>query len=248
MILLVDVGNSRIKFVQQHGSNLTGYGVDVYNKSSLTQSLDRLWSRLPVPDQIWIANVGGDEVKRQLVRWTEQNWHKKPDFAVVEKELLGVTNAYTETNKLGIDRWLSLIAARHKYGEPSCIVSCGTAITIDGLDANGLHLGGLIMPGIRMMQESLYNSIPAIPYIENIKATAGLANSTEQAVMNGCMMAVVSLIEHAMRALQYMNGKEFNCLITGGDSESIMNLLETKSIYEPYLVFEGLALVAGNKP
>ena len=245
MNLLVDIGNSRIKFIQQDNHGLSGYRVDVYDKSRIAQSLDNLWGELPVPDQIWIANVAGSEAADQIGRWVERHWHKKPAFAVVEKQLFGVTNAYKDINKLGIDRWLALIATWHKYQSPACIVSCGTAVTIDGLDHQGTHLGGLIMPGITMMLQSLHIKTSAIPYIEDTQATMNLAGNTNQAVVNGCTLAVVSMIEHVLQDLQREHDGKLKCLITGGDSENIMNLLTEKFIHEPCLVLEGLALIAG---
>ena len=248
MNLLVDIGNSRIKFIQQDNNGLSGYQAFTYDKSDIAGSIGQVWEKLPEPEQVWVANVAGDEVAEQLVRWVDLNWHKKPFFAVVEKQVSGVTNAYTEINRLGIDRWLAVIAAWHKYGSPACIVSCGTAVTIDGLDDQGRHLGGLIMPGISMMQKSLHKTTSAIPYIKDIQSSAGLASNTEQAVVTGCTMAVVSLIEHVLRDMQRLHGGKLKCLITGGDSERVMNFLIDEFIHEPYLVLDGLALVASNQP
>jgi type III pantothenate kinase len=247
MNLLVDIGNSRIKCIQQNEDGLSGYRVDVYDKSRIAQSLDNLWGELPAPEQIWIANVAGSEAADQIVQWVVQHWHKKPTFAVVEKQLLGVTNAYSEINRLGIDRWLALVATWHKYKSPACIVSCGTAVTIDGMDHQGTHLGGLIMPGISMMQQSLHIHTSAIPYIKDKQAAMNLAGTTEQAVVTGCTLAVISLIEHVLQDLRHVHDEKLKCVITGGDSEGIMNLLTEKFIHKPYLVLEGLALVASSK-
>lgn len=248
MNLLVDIGNSRIKFIQQDNGSLSDYRVDVYDKSRIERSLDTLWGELPAPEQIWIANVAGIEAAEQTRQWVAQRWHKEPIFAAVEKQLLGVTNAYQDINKLGIDRWLSLIATWHKYKSPACIVSCGTAVTIDGLDHQGIHLGGLIMPGITMMQQSLHINTSAIPPVDDTQATTNLAGNTEQAVVTGCALAVVTLIEHVLQDLRRAHNGKLKCLITGGDSESVMNLLTEKFIHEPYLVLEGLALIAGSHP
>ena len=246
MILLVDIGNSRIKYMQQDNNGLSDYRGDIYEKSDLAGSLDCLWGQLPVPEQVWIANVAGSEIADQITGWVENNWHTRPEFAAVTKSALGVINAYTEVSRLGIDRWLAIIAAWNKYASPACVVSCGTAVTIDGLNNHGQHLGGLIMPGIAMMQRSLSKTTAAIPYIKDMKVTSGLACNTEQAVVTGCTISVVSLIEHVMQDIQRECAGEIKCLITGGDSEKIMPLLTGNIAYEPYLVLEGLALLAGN--
>jgi type III pantothenate kinase len=246
MNLLADIGNSRIKFMLQDTYGLSGYQACIYDKSDITRSLDPVWGEMPVPEQIWVANVAGPGIADQLARWVELHWHKRPCFAVVEKQRSGVTNAYTETDMLGIDRWLALIAAWHKYNSPACIVSCGTAVTIDGLDHQGRHLGGLILPSIRLMQQSLYVNTSAIPDIKNTRMTTSLADNTEQAVITGCTLAVVSLINHVLQDLRRAHDGNLKCLITGGDSENIMNLLSEKFTHEPCLVLEGLALIAGS--
>jgi type III pantothenate kinase len=246
MKLLVDIGNNRIKYMQQDIHGLSDYYGDFYEKTDLAGALDRLWYKLPIPDQIWVSNVAGCEVADQLVRWVDKKWHIKPEFAVVTKSALGVINAYTEVTRLGIDRWLAIISAWNKYRVAACIVDCGTAVTIDGLNHDGRHLGGLIIPGVAMMQQSLSESTAAIPYIRNLKTTTGLACNTEQAVVTGCTIAIVALIEHVLQDMESKYGGELKCVITGGDSETFMPLLAEKFVYEPHLVLEGLALLAGN--
>jgi pantothenate kinase type III len=72
-----------------------------------------------------------------------------------QKYALGVRNAYPKHNKLGVDRWLAMLAAYHYYNAPVCIVSCGSALTLDIVDSQGQHLGGMIMPGLNLMQQAL---------------------------------------------------------------------------------------------
>jgi type III pantothenate kinase len=246
MNLLVDIGNSRIKYMQQDNHVLSNYQAANYEKSALAVCLDHLWDKLPIPDQIRVANVAGTEVADHLVRWVDKRWHIRPVFAEVTKTALGVTNAYTEVTRLGIDRWLAIIAAWNKYGLATCIVDCGTAVTIDGLNHQGQHLGGLIMPGVATMQQSLCKITSAIPYIKEMETSKGLASNTEQAVVTGCTKAVVALIEQVLQDMQRACEGELKCVITGGDSKAIMRLLAGKFVYEPSLVLEGLALLAGN--
>ena len=66
-----------------------------------------------------------------------------------------MTSGYRDPERLGVDRWLALIAARERSKQPTVIVDAGSACTIDLLDSEGRHLGGYILPGLTAMGEAL---------------------------------------------------------------------------------------------
>ena len=245
MNLLVDIGNSRIKWAEQNNDQLSAGQGDYYHKSDIAGSLDRLWGGSGKPEQIWIANVAGEIVENELVQWTARHWNTKPHFARVTPSALGVMNGYADVTRLGIDRWLALIAVWSEYHLAACIVDCGTAVTIDGLNSQGRHLGGLILPGIALMQQSL-RIAPAIPAIKNTVVTGGLADNTGDAVAAGSTLAVVALIDRVVRDMQRESSEKLICVITGGDAPRVVDFLAADFIFKPLLVLEGLALLAGD--
>ena len=241
MNLLVDIGNSRIKWAIKKNIEKLSANVGAYDKSDPEKYLNKNWIDIPLINKILVANVAGDEVADKIRAWAEKRWHKKIQFVRVRKKAFGVVNAYTDISQLGVDRWLAIIAAWNKYRQSVCVVDCGTAITVDGVSSGGMHSGGIIMPGIAMMQNSLVQDTAGINTIGlSLLEKIGFADNTEQAINNGCYMAVVAMIKHI---LHNMDGI---VIITGGDGQSIANFLPCECLYEPDLVLNGMELMAGD--
>ena len=247
MNLLVDIGNSRIKWCSRNARGPGRLRAAVYTKENVSACLDAEWHKLKKPGQIWVANVTGKAVARQLARWTMAHWSIKPRFATVSGVSGNVKNAYTDPGRLGVDRWLALLATWRKYGTAACIVDCGTAVTIDGLDDTGKHLGGLILPGVAMMQQALYQNTCGISAPARGRVLPGLAHNTSQGIVTGCSMAVVALIDRSVNLLRKNVTGRLSCVITGGAAKEIMPLLAVKFIHEPLLVLEGLAVMFEDK-
>jgi len=245
--LLVDIGNSRIKWSSRNARGAGRLHAVVYTKENVSACLDTEWHKLKRPEQVWVANVAGKTVADQLTRWTTAHWGIKPRFATVSAVSGLVRNAYAEPGRLGVDRWLALIAAWRKYGTAACIVDCGTAVTIDGLDGTGRHLGGLILPGISMMRQALYQNAGGISTTGKRRVVQGLAKNTSQGVSTGCTLAIVALIDRSVNNLRKDMTGRLTCVITGGGAKEIMPLLAARFIHAPLLVLEGLAVMFAGK-
>lgn len=219
----------------------------VYSHHDIRQCLDHSWRSLPRPTAVHVSCVANDLVNT-VTEWTQANWQTSPDYARVEKAAQGVTNSYPEYTRLGVDRWLSLIAAHQDSQRPACVIDCGTAITIDGLQADGQHIGGIILPGLGLMQESLYATAASLGESRgrlSSESQAGLAQSTEEGIISGCRLAAAGAIEMIRRKLQEKYADAVDYVITGGDAEIIMADLPCNPRHEPHLVLQGLAIIAG---
>lgn len=247
MNLLVDIGNSRIKWAHRNARGFGRLHAVRYAKDNVSACLNAEWHKLKKPEQILVANVAGKEVANQLTRWTMARWDIKPRFATVSAVSGQVRNAYAEPGRLGVDRWLALLAAWRKYGTAACIVDCGTAATIDGLDGTGRHLGGLILPGVPMMRQALYQNAFGISAPGTGRVTRGLAKNTSQAVITGCTLAIVALIDRIVHTLRKERTGRFTSIITGGAAKEIKPLLASRFIHDPLLVLEGLAVMFERK-
>lgn len=248
MILLVDIGNSRIKWGYWHDRRLQDSAGMIYTRTELAQELDLYWQSLPRPKQVHVSCVADRPVVDALTAWTETHWQVQPQFAKVRKSAHGVINSYTDHTRLGIDRWLALIAVHNDVHNTACVIDCGTAITMDGLHADGRHMGGIILPGLELMRESLYTKSSALARPENPVSTdkrAALAQSTEQAVDSGCRLAAAGAIERVKRSMEEKCTAAVDYIITGGDAEIIMPELSFRPRHEPHLVLQGLAVEAG---
>ncbi|MCK5122197.1 MAG: type III pantothenate kinase [Methylococcales bacterium] len=240
MKLLLDIGNTRIKWCVEKNGEIGARGNVSYKLMDFSQEIQQYWSKLDAPQLLAISSVSAKEIRQQLVTIAKQNW---PDINVFiaksSVQACSVTSAYQDAEKLGVDRWLGLIALRHYYPEINCIVDCGTAITLDCLDETGQHLGGLISPGVQLMKKSLYQGTEDLGFI-NKPYSLGLADSTDSAVYTGTIYAAAGLIEKAVRDLCQSK----TLVLTGGDAELIANTLKLEVIVEPDFVFKGLSLLA----
>jgi type III pantothenate kinase len=153
MKLLVDIGNSRVKWAFGTADHFVAHGDALLGDSSgLRPLLESPW----VPDAIRIANVAGPEAGARLAASLEERFGITPVFASSIATGAGVRNGYTVAAQLGVDRWLAMCAAFANSRVPLCVADAGTATTIDIVAGNGDHQGGLILPGIELMQSALF--------------------------------------------------------------------------------------------
>ena len=174
-------------------------------------------------------------------------WSQTPVFAAVERQRLGVTNAYTDFTQLGVDRWLALLAAWTTHRRPTCIVDCGTAVTIDGLDGQGRHLGGLIVPGFDLMQRLLIERTQGISVSGAGTPAADFGRSTGECVRNGAAVALAALIDRAAAWMSERHGDDLCHIITGGAAGQVLPLLQQRFELDADLVFRGLAVLAEDR-
>jgi len=164
---------------------------------------------------------------------------------VAKSNAYGVRCAYENPAQLGADRWAALVAARHYGTGASCIIDCGTAMTVDVLTADGNHAGGIIIPGLGMMRDALYAGTDGVqePAAES-PASGLLACDTAGAVEGGSLYAVVAFIDRVCADMEKELDEPMTCLLTGGDAPDILPLLNAEVEHEPTLVLQGLARVA----
>lgn len=248
MILLVDAGNTRIKWAGLEGAVLqSGAAVLRRDGAEDVDSLATLWAALPVPQRLLIASVAGPEFGARIGAWTKKFWGLAPEFVTAQAEAFGVTNAYTEPQRLGVDRWLALIAARRLAAGPVCVVDCGTALTVDVLAEDGAHLGGLIIPGLGLMRRALLEKTAGIEAAIgelSREEVSLLAKDTRSGVMGGTLYATIAVIDRIVQDVTEAIGSELTCVLTGGDAEAVRPLLPAGFRHEPELVLKGLAIVA----
>ena len=251
MILLLDVGNSRVKWGTLEDGALTHRGVTAHDKDNLRSLVGNDLGENPAPDRIIVANVAGKKFSDAFDQSTEAAWGIKAEYVVPARSAFGVINAYHEPERLGVDRWAAMIAARHAYKGALCVVDCGTALTLDVLAANGQHLGGLIIPGLAMMQSSLLEQTTGISInMESLPGdtSAVLPADTHDAVHTGALYASIATIDRVTEDMMDALGTEMTGVISGGAVPQLLPLLKKNFIHEPDLVLKGLAVIAGTAP
>jgi type III pantothenate kinase len=248
MKLLIDAGNTRIKwaFVNAAGDWLRSGVLPVGQASELpslfADSPELL--QMSALQQIWVSNVAGEEVARHI-RNIAAGQPTRPRFVVAQETQCGVRNGYANAAKLGSDRWAALIAAWHLVHGKCLVVNCGTATTIDTLSGLGEFLGGLILPGVELMQRSLTDATDQLKsiYVEpEMGKYAQFPQNTVDAMFSGAIQAGCGAIQrqHAL-----LGNAGAPVVLSGGAAEVLRGHLRNLPLrVVDNLVLQGLLLIS----
>lgn len=238
MNFLLDLGNSCLKWVCVENEQFSTMQ-SLPNSQITCSALILLWFELR-PKKIAISCVGNAELLEIITTTIEQLWGDiSPYFAKSLPQACNVVNSYKHPEKLGVDRFLALIAVRQKTNSPVCVVDCGTAITVDILNEQGEHQGGLICTGLSLMKKALAANTADLPLVE-IGNNDNFSNDTQAAIFNGTLFAACGLIEKVMTQLP----KNTQLFLTGGDALQIGSQLANPFSLEQDLVLKGLHILA----
>lgn len=239
-MLLLDVGNSRCKWALVQNGVWMHQGV-VGNTEWL--ALQHAFAALPQPSRILASNVAGEAMAQRL-RAVCAVWTCSPVFVAASAAQCGVRNDYQQPERLGSDRWAALIAAWHHVQGASLVVNCGTATTIDALSTQGEFLGGLIVPGVSLMQHSLATNAA------QLRAEQGtlqdFPRNTADAIHSGMLRATLGAIRHQFDLLQARCG-DVRCLLGGGAAGVVLPHLDLPLERMDNLVLKGLQIIGESK-
>jgi type III pantothenate kinase len=252
MQILVDIGNTRIKWAEVEDGRLANVGNAVH-RDSRERALASFAAALPKRvTRAIVANVAGDAIGRDLSELMHIHSRITPEFVAVRAEQFGVRCAYDDPSRLGVDRWIAVLAAHHLAPGAACVIDAGTAVTFDAVDARGQHLGGLILPGPRLLASALDRNTNAIGVTQAPGARPSgldlLGKSTNAAVGNGAMLALTGALERAIAAVQGSLEERPKVYLTGGDADALHGWLESDVDLRRDLVLEGLALFSDAPP
>lgn len=245
MTLLVDVGNSRVKWCLLREGVLSPQRAEEHAQ---WQAAD--WRRLldvPGLRRVVAASVAGGEPIESL-RAAALAAGCAFERVTTAASAAGVRNAYPDPRLLGVDRWLAAIAAYRMTGAASVVLDVGTAATIDAVDGDGQHLGGFIVPGPQLMVSSLLrgtSDLAAHSAASGRDARALFANNTRDAIERGAAVALAALAERSLDELARARGAAPVLFVTGGAAPWVVPYLRTEFRLVPDLVLRGIAAIAG---
>jgi type III pantothenate kinase len=244
--LLVDIGNSRIKWAVLEGERLGKAQAAEYSGWRAQDFARRvIGSRWDV-ERILVSNVAADEVGDALAAGARLAGAPKPERVTTQRRACGVTIGYVDPWRLGVDRLLAMIAAHHRFtGQPVCAVAVGTAMTLDLVGADGRHRGGAIIPGPTLMVSSLLDGTNGI----RRRAQGGaegrgpalFGRSTRAAVEQGARYAAAAAVDRAVSEARALVERTPKLVMTGGGAPALRPLIRSASLLVPDLVLEGLA-------
>ena len=262
MKLLIDAGNTRIKWALVNGmtrrAQASGFASNVseadredwacrgelptWQAGRLSHDISaQLAQRDPNAHlhdikEIWVSNVAGETVA-QLIQGFGAGISTQPHFVEARKEQCGVRNGYSSVSQLGSDRWTALISAWHMVKGQCLVVNSGTATTIDTLSGQGEFVGGLILPGVELMQHSLVEAT------DQLKSAQGefvpFPLNSADALYSGAIQASCGAIE---RQYALLNNDSAPMVLSGGAAAILQPHFNQKLFKLPPRVVDNLVL------
>jgi type III pantothenate kinase len=240
MKLLLDIGNTRVKWALWNGTELQSGGASAH-----ADFADDAWRDLPAVDSIWVASVAATSLNERVDDAARGRFGIAARFVRSRAQACGVRNAYGQPERLGVDRFLALVAAHAQAREPTIVVSCGTALPLDALAADGTHLGGLIAASPDLALAALrggtanLGAAPAGRIVE-------IADNTADAMQSGAWLAAVALIDHFVEQTAKRMAVAPALVLTGGGAPRIGELIALPHRIDPEMVLRGLAVFADS--
>jgi type III pantothenate kinase len=233
-ILLVDAGNTRVKWaLAQEGApagEWIAHGAVVHAE---LDSLQPAWSGHAVKRAI-VSNVAGAGMRERLACLLTQVLKAQPEWFSAQPELAGLRNRYRNPGQLGADRFAAALGARTLVpGKALVVATCGTATTVDAVSGEGEFLGGMILPGLGLMLDSLARGTAQLPAASADAAPPPVfADNTLDAIRSGCVSAQAGAIARAVASLP----AEL-CIVSGGAAGHIAPALSV-----PYRMLDNIVL------
>jgi len=235
MILEIDAGNTFIKWRYREGARSVASGRWLTHEFAPANLRDCA----EVPQQVLAGSVAGAAFEQALSDAVASVWGVPVRFARTVEMAAGVRNSYADPARMGVDRWLVMLAAWQRCGQACCIVDCGSAITVDLLGAEGEHRGGYILPGLRLMRQVLTGSTAGILVDRDIEAfSVEPGRDTSSAVVHGTNLMFSSLAKMLPHWLEQQQAGA-PLFVTGGDGALFCELMGMGELV-PDLVMDGL--------
>ena len=250
--LAVDVGNTRLKWALYPSAAVDAQ--PIASGAEFLENIDKLadgeWANLPAPERMLGCCVAGDAVKRRVEEQMEELWIVPAHWVVASAAEAGVINGYDHPTRLGADRWVAMIGARHRMlaqgpERPMVVVMVGTAVTVEAVDAYGRFLGGFILPGHGIMLRALESGTAGlhVPTGE----VREFPTNTSDALTSGGTFAISGAIERMVQHVRHRCGSEPVCYMTGGAGWKMSPHMSVQFELLDSLIFDGLLVIAQSR-
>lgn len=255
MILLLDAGNTRLKWAVVDGENravaservIVDQGsIDYHdgraNDDRLRSALHEIAAKF-VFFEVWVSSVAGEQREAALAQLCTVLFGLPPTYVHVTAEACGITNHYHSIENLGVDRWVAAMGLYASLGVNRVIVDAGTAVTVDLVSSENVFMGGAILPGSRLMHDSLVGQTAGIKSDRQNVLTA-IGRDTNECVNVGAKYGLAGAIDRVIGEFvaTINNNRPWQIVMCGGDGLWLKNLVKTTLpiSYEPNLIFDGL--------
>jgi len=256
--LAIDIGNTRLKWALydrgEPGAALLAHGAEFLDH--IERLSEGPWADLPAaPTAMLGCVVAGDGMRRRAEEQMHEAFDFAPRWVVSGTAEAGMVNGYDHPGRLGTDRWVAMIGARHRMlaaqaasggpARPMVVVMVGTAVTVEAIDAGGKFLGGLILPGHGIMLRALESGTAGlhVPTGE----VREFPTNTSDALTSGGTYAIAGAVERMVQHLRQHCGAEPACYMTGGAGWKMAPSMEVQFELVESLIMDGLLVIAQQR-
>ena len=223
------------------------------NGAEFLENIDKLaeddWSDMPPPSGILGSIVAGDAVKRRVAEQME-HWEVLPRWVVSSPREAGLVNGYDHPARLGADRWVAMIGARHRLlargsNKPCVVVMVGTAVTVEAIDSSGRFLGGIILPGHGIMLRALESGTAGLHVPTG--DVRDFPTNTSDALTSGGTFAIAGAVQRMIDNVRRHCGEVPECIMTGGAGWKMAPSMSVRFELVESLIFDGLLEIASHR-
>ena len=246
--ILIDAGNSCLKLSIIDLLTDSELFFSIFDYHNLYENLSSQLVEFSIQNVV-ISNVNSPMIFHIVSDVSFNLWGITTHIVITEQNKYGITTLYSNPRLLGSDRWLALIAARTRSEKALCVIDCGSAVTIDVLNEENVHLGGFITPGLSLLRKTLGQNTSKLPLMidddfSSNDSSAYYATNTHDAISAGTLYQLSAYLEHIIAEIKIDVCDNIECIITGGDAIIAQKLISHHLIYREKLVLDGLKFVA----
>ncbi len=246
--LAIDIGNTRLKWALY--AEPVPQAQPLASGAEFLENIDQLadgaWAPLAAPRRMLGCCVAADAIKRRVEEQMEELWDVPAHWVVASAAEAGLINGYDHPTRLGTDRWVAMIGARHRMlaqgpARPMVVVMVGTAVTVEAVDTGGTFLGGFILPGHGIMLRALESGTAGlhVPTGE----VRPFPTNTSDALTSGGTYAIAGAVERMVRHVRERCGAEPACYMTGGAGWKMAPHMGVPFELVEQLIFDGLLVL-----
>ena len=215
--LLIDVGNSRCKYACVEDCRIKWRGAFALDHlNEMSDVVQKCGSAMP--DAAYMMSVASRSTNNSVADSVAQHFGHTPVLLDKKMPVCGLRSNY-RSEQLGIDRVAVLIAAWQRLKHACIVVDCGTAVTIDLIDDEGVHRGGVILPSDTLMRSSLNEGTAQLDYFDDTNQSPRVfATNTEDAIVSGCRLTVVASISGIVQEMRAQINRDIQVFATGGSA------------------------------
>jgi type III pantothenate kinase len=240
---LFDLGNTRLKWAPFDAGSRGPVEAVAHGSGDFADAVAQALGPAAAGARVWLASVASASLTEGVAaRLAGLGYLVVPVHT--QARALGVRIAYRDPSRLGVDRFLALLGAHARDDGPWLVVSVGSAMTVDLLDRDGRHHGGLIAPAPLHMRQALGERFPVLANAQG--EPHDWATDTGDAVVSGTLAAAAGLVERARRQAAERLGIDPTVVVTGGAGSDVGARLPFATVSAPDLVLEGLARLAAE--